>query len=414
MKALFKTLFKKLPASWSEQLQGRIWTTRSFLFVVVAPLVRRVSNSLGGRFPFATIPRGAVSAKEAGLAIVEIPKPEQTPPIHARTLGRLTLEEFADIPLLPESIELAELSDCFVDGATGAVMTSSRRLVVELSPYGKRSPVERPWDHPVFYQFKSCKVRTLDGTSVLLANPNGSVYFHWILELFPRLGLLEAHGLLPSEFRCLVSKTSSFMTDSLRAAGVPTEKIEVLDPSFQYHVERLLTTSDLFPQGMAATLAPWLQKTFLGRESSIPQTKPLIYITRRDNGLRTVEDEAALITIVEELGGEVVTLEGMEVRMQATLFHTAHCIVAAHGSALANLVFCRPGTRVLELYSPAYVRVLYPRIGTALALDYWYLIGSGKREQPGRPGLYASIKIDPLEFRNTLLQMLGSTADRCA
>jgi capsular polysaccharide biosynthesis protein len=110
----------------------------------------------------------------------------------------------------------------------------------------------------------------------------------------------------------------------------------------------------------------------------------------------------------------VVTLEDMEVGMQAALFHSAHCIVAAHGSALANLVFCRPGTRVLELYSPAYVRVLYPRIGTALELDYWYLIGAGKREQPGRPGLYASIKIDQLEFRNTLLKMLNSASGTCA
>ena len=339
--------------------------------------------------------------------MISIPGPRRTPPVRARTLGNLKLEEFADVPLLPESVELAELSGSYVDGATGAVMDSNSRLVIELSPYGKRSPVERPWDHPVFYRFTNCKRRKVPGTSVLLANPNGGVYFHWLLELFPRLGLLKAHDLLPPDFCCLVSQTGGFVTDSLRAAGVPPERIHVLEPGFQYHVERLLTTSDLFPQGMITTFAPWLRETFVGAEPKLPQETPLIYITRRDNGLRTVEDEAELITIVEELGGEVVALEGMDVRKQAALFNTSRCIVAAHGSALANLVFCRPGTRILELYSPAYVRVLYPRIGTALDLDYWYLIGRGKREQPGRPGLYASIKIDPLEFRNTLLAMLN-------
>jgi capsular polysaccharide biosynthesis protein len=414
LKKLVKTLFKKLPASWSEQLQGRIWTARSTFFVIVAPVVRKLSNLLGGRFPVAGMPRGVVSAKAAGLSMTAIPGPERTPPIHARTLGELKLEEFADVPLLPASIGLAELFGCHVDGATGAVMDSNHRLVIELSPYGKRSPVERPWDHPVFYRLKQRKSLAIPGTCVLLANPNGGVYFHWLLELLPRLGLLKAQGLLPSDFRCLVSRTSSFVTDSLREAGVPPERVQVIEPGFQYHTERLLTTSDLFPQGMITTLAPWLRETFLGSEASIHRTSPLIYITRRDSGLRTVEDEASLIAIVEELGGQVVTLEGMAVRQQAVLFNTSRCIVAAHGSALANLAFCRPGTRILELYSPGYVRVLYPRIGSALKLDYWYLIGRGKREQPGRPGLYASIRIDPLEFRNTLLKMLGSASETCA
>lgn len=406
MKDLVKTLFKKLPARWSERLQGGIWSARSTAFVIVAPLIRLLSNSLGGRSPLAGMPSGAVSASEVGGSMIALPGPVKTPPVRARTLGEVKLEAFADVPLLPTSISLMELSDCYVDGATGAVMDSKRRLVTELSPYGKRSPVERPWDHPVFYRLGNCKSRNIPGTSVLLANPNGGVYFHWLLELLPRLGLLKAHGLLPSDFHCLVSHTGGFVTDSLRAVGVPPERIHVLESGFQYRVERLLTTSDLFPQGMTATLAPWLRETFLGSEAAICPKQPLIYITRRDNGLRTVEDEAALIAIVGELGGEVVTLEGMDVRKQAALFNTSHCIVAAHGSALANLVFCRPGTRILELYSPAYVRVLYPRIGTALDLDYWYLIGRGKREQAGRPGLYASIKVDPLEFRNTLLAIL--------
>jgi len=290
-------------------------------------------------------------------------------------------------------------------------MDSQRRLVIELSPYTKRSPVERPWDHPVFYRTKNCKNRDIPGTSVLLANPNGGVYFHWLLELFPRLGLLKEHGLLPSDFHCLVSQASGFVTDSLRAVGVPAERIQVLEPGFRYHTERLLTTSDLCPQGMITSLAPWLRETFLGSEPALPEETPLIYITRRDNGLRTVEDEATLIAIVEELGGQVAILEGMDVRKQAALFNTTHCIVTPHGSALSNLVFCRPGTRILELYSPAYVRVLYPRIGTALDLDYWYLIGQGKREQSGSPSLYASIRIDPLEFRNTLLAMLDPATE---
>ena len=37
---------------------------------------------------------------------------------------------------------------------------------------------------------------------------------------------------------------------------------------------------------------------------------------------------------------------------QVDLFNNADCIVGLHGAGFANLVFCKPGTKVIELRSP--------------------------------------------------------------
>ena len=36
---------------------------------------------------------------------------------------------------------------------------------------------------------------------------------------------------------------------------------------------------------------------------------------------------------------------------QVTLFHNAECIVGLHGGGFANIAFCKPGTKIIELRS---------------------------------------------------------------
>ena len=374
----------------------------------MVPFLKFLVPRYGGKGIFSNWPSGVVELTKIGAAVVRAEVELSPVVVAARSPGEVRLEEFADAPALATGILLADIEHAHVDGGTGAVMDQRMRLVPELSPYSKRSPVERPWDHPLFFRRKKVILRTLEGCHVLLAGPNSGVYFHWLLETLPRLMWLEQAGLLPSAFRCLVMKEGGFVSDSLRMIGITPERIVRLEPNTRYRLERLVATSYLHPQETAPHLALWMQKHFLsGMDDAAPSGRKLIYISRKDAGLRVVENEERFILIVRSHGGEVVELEGMSLGEQARLFHSAGCIVAPHGSALANLVFCRRGTKVLELFSPSYVRLLYPRIGTSLGLDYWYLIGSGRKERSGGPSLYASIRIDPREFENVLTEMLS-------
>ena len=55
-----------------------------------------------------------------------------------------------------------------------------------------------------------------------------------------------------------------------------------------------------------------------------------------------------------------------------TLFRDAEIIIAPHGGGLANLVFCAPGTKVIELFPSVNIDIFY-RLAMQLQLDYRYV-----------------------------------------
>jgi capsular polysaccharide biosynthesis protein len=65
----------------------------------------------------------------------------------------------------------------------------------------------------------------------------------------------------------------------------------------------------------------------------------------------------------------------MSVAEQAACLAAAKVVVAPHGAGLTNLVFCTPGTKVIEIFSPAYVPYCYWMISNLCGLEHYYLIG---------------------------------------
>jgi capsular polysaccharide biosynthesis protein len=84
-------------------------------------------------------------------------------------------------------------------------------------------------------------------------------------------------------------------------------------------------------------------------------------------------------------------------------------IVAPHGGGLSNLVFCSPGTKVIEIFSPELVAGYYWQICIQLDLSYYYIIGDGgpntlNTDYPQTWDARADIKVD-LEILEKTLKM---------
>jgi capsular polysaccharide biosynthesis protein len=73
---------------------------------------------------------------------------------------------------------------------------------------------------------------------------------------------------------------------------------------------------------------------------------------------------------------------------QVALFQSAEIIVAPHGAGLSNIVFCKPGTKIIEIFSSYYLNPCYWYISQEVGLEYHYIIGDGDSGEIRGPGIY--------------------------
>ena len=103
----------------------------------------------------------------------------------------------------------------------------------------------------------------------------------------------------------------------------------------------------------------------------------------------------------------------MPVREQIDRFAAAEVIVAPHGAALANLVFARPGVRVLELFAPDYVNPCYWAITDAVPDARYHYLVAGTPDEISPPthrpmtGVLRDISIPPARVLAALDRLLG-------
>lgn len=141
----------------------------------------------------------------------------------------------------------------------------------------------------------------------------------------------------------------------------------------------LTLTPDLFkPIGFETSHLRWLREVVLARVNAKPRraTPRRFFVSRRDSNRRRVANEEEIAHALGAKGFEVVTLGGLSLTDQAALFDGADVIVAGKGAGLANLAFCRPGTRIVELSPSRSPEVRhFEDISAALGLDYQACFG---------------------------------------
>jgi capsular polysaccharide biosynthesis protein len=95
-----------------------------------------------------------------------------------------------------------------------------------------------------------------------------------------------------------------------------------------------------------------------------------IYVTRRGSQKRVLVNELDLETALAARGFTIVRPEELSVRDQIALFHQADLIVAPAGAALANVLFCRPSAKVIELQPSNFIGVWVRNIALLVGVDW--------------------------------------------
>jgi capsular polysaccharide biosynthesis protein len=298
-----------------------------------------------------------------------------------------------DVREVVPRVVLAELPHGRVLGPYRAVLAADGTFVGELSPYfGANDPLR----HPVLLSPMPAPPVEIKGTVIVLAARADVSYYHFLLDVLPRLALVE-DLLTRSDARLYLPMSLPFQRELVELIGI--DPCRVIDSDAAQHIR----ADQLIVPGLPdpALRTPRWTVDFLRRRLPRPPVSPgtrrRIYLTRgTEPGNRIVVNEAALVGLLMRAGFEAIDSGRLSVVDQIRLFSEAELIVAPHGGALTNLLFAEPGTAVVELFAPDYVQGCYWKLCDCLpGVEYRYVVGSGRTANPARMwGVDSDITVD--------------------
>lgn len=221
----------------------------------------------------------------------------------------------------------------------------------------------------------------VEGRAFFVGNRGYNNYYHWMLDILPSIHLFEKAGYTigPEDRVVVFSGTSSFQKGTLDALGIEPEQIVQLSRSSpSLGADELIVP--FYANSMALTMAEWvpafLVEKFLPAEcldaGTAAETPAKLYIARaRDarNG-RSIDNEDDVVAFLEARGFSVIYPEEHDVTAQARLFSGADIVLASHGAGLTNIAYCRPATRIVELYGN-FINACYWALSQVCGLDYY-------------------------------------------
>ena len=119
--------------------------------------------------------------------------------------------------------------------------------------------------------------------------------------------------------------------------------------------------SDVF--ALKKHVEPKLEITNIGAEGN-----KRIYICR--SGRRQVVNERALIKMLTKFDFVIYEDQTRTVAEQYAMYHNASFIMGPHGSSFTNIVWCKPGAHLFELFPPRYVYNFFHYLAEMLGLNY--------------------------------------------
>jgi capsular polysaccharide biosynthesis protein len=197
-------------------------------------------------------------------------------------------------------------------------------------------------------------------------------HYMWLYNHLTRVMLAEHLGLQGSILFPEKSLLSPVKLATLDRLGYQAPHFVDADDEV-LHVKRLhLMEADGFD--------PWL----LGRlrERLVGEAPPLpakrIYVSREKCHYRKLKNEAELMPELEQRGFERIFLEDLTLVEQIQTLHSAEVVLGAHGAGFANLLFCRPATKVIEIQDPEDPNPHFYALAALLGLNYNLLLGDVK------------------------------------
>ncbi len=278
---------------------------------------------------------------------------------------------------------------------TGGVFTAQGHFV----PVFTHDPCGAAF-HTVWTKLRFPAPRRLPGRMLYLVTPEATDNFHhWLIDLLPRLGLVQRAGYRLTDFDHVVVNHASrrYQFATLERLGIAREKILAADASLFVRADQLVVPSlKASNQTLPASDIAFLRRSFLG-DSSVTRPSRRIFLSRADAAFRRLSNESTLHPLLRAHGFEIVTPGNLSLPEQARIFAEAEIIAGPAGAGFANLVFATRPARVIEIAEPGWLAAFHWMVSARAGLQHTVLLGEGAvmRGVPDSSARERDIVVDP-------------------
>ena len=263
-------------------------------------------------------------------------------------------------------IGASHLYDCFIDKRNPAHNHLKKRgLQNKLEKFGPL--IKKSWE-------ADFKLKYISGTVLVLSNSHNHFYGHFLFESLGRLALVE--NKINSYPTIYVANNTPYQKRYLSMLELDKKQIIPADQAMPSGItaERLVMPcySRMYHHLIDPQITSFLRKKLLPYADRALSQGERIFISRRKARYRRILNEQELLPVLEEYSFSVICLEDYSVDEQISILKFAEIVVSPHGTGLTNLLYCDPGTKILEIF--AGLSECHPyMLSASLNLEYFYL-----------------------------------------
>ena len=220
-------------------------------------------------------------------------------------------------------------------------------------------------------------------------------YAHWLFDIIPKIKILsEVYNLKKIDY-FYFSKLNAFQKATFKMLKLNSNKI--IDSKINKHCffdNLIFCTHPNYLKGTFSTaqnnLPRWiinfLRKKFLNNSARKIKNFNKIYIDRSDsqyNHCRIINDNEIKDYLRQE-GFKIVKLSKFSFQKQISIFKNCNIVISPHGAGMANLIFCKRKTKVVEIKHLDHPNNVYKRISKFNKLKYHLIkLKKIKKEKKG-------------------------------
>ena len=272
----------------------------------------------------------------------------------------------------------------FTDNNENVAVIKNNILINKLSFQQINGKLKHAKYNSVIKKGTTSLLKKFPGTVLNLAQgASGNNYFHFFFDIIPKIYLIKKKIRNNINFY-YVSAPKKWQIKIFKILDIPKSKL--INSSINKHIfaDQIICLDHPwyhkgYIQDQVKRLPKWVilinRKIFLTKSSKFTCSKK-IFLDRSGSKFNhcQISNQNLINKWVKKNDLGIYKPERLPFKKQIHLFKNASVILGAHGAAFTNIIFCKPGTKIIEIIPANHPNRKCERISKILRLKYFRIV----------------------------------------